>query len=161
MAVRVATFEAAIGKVLEHEGGYVNHPADPGGETNFGISKRSYPSVDIKNLTREQAKEIYRNDYWTAMYDRINNQRIATALFDFGVNAGTFRAVKILQKAINDVISGPFVIDGHFGPATLAAVNACDSDKLLEKFTERRIDYYKSLNKPMFINGWVKRAMDV
>ena len=57
-------FEDCIDKVLEHEGGYVNDPNDLGGETNFGVSKKAYPDLDIKNLTRDEAKEIYRKDYW-------------------------------------------------------------------------------------------------
>ena len=58
------TFDEIIEKVLEHEGGYVNDPDDAGGETNYGIAKRWYPNVDIKNLTKEQAKKIYHTDYW-------------------------------------------------------------------------------------------------
>ena len=158
----MANFDVAVEKVLKHEGGYTSGlEGDPGGETNFGISKRSYPSLDIKNLTREQAKEIYRHDYWLSLYDQIEDQRIATALFDFGVNAGTQRAVRTLQKAMNEVLAGPILADGVFGPNTLSAVNGANPEQLLRWFTTRRIIYYASLNKPQFVRAWVERAMDV
>jgi len=78
----------AIDLVLKHEGGYVNDPADPGGETNFGISKRSYPLLDIKNLTRAQAGSIYQKDFWTATMAAQSDQRMANAMLDSRVNQG-------------------------------------------------------------------------
>jgi lysozyme family protein len=115
----MADFNIAIVPLLENEGGYVNDPADPGGETNFGISKRSYPEVDIKNLTADQAKEIYLRDFWR--YDGITDQELANKLLDIGVNQGTIIAVEMLQK----VIGVP--ADGKLGPRTLAAANAGDA----------------------------------
>jgi lysozyme family protein len=156
----VSNFDEAVNLVLKHEGGYVDDPLDPGGATNFGICKRDHPSLDIFNLSKDEAKKIYKEEYWLTLYDQIADQKIANTLFDFGVNSGLSRAVKTLQKILNDVMSGPFVVDGIFGPATLAATNACDSTKLLEKFTQSRIAYYTSLNKPRFIKGWIARATD-
>lgn len=156
----MADFNQAVEIVLKHEAGYANDPSDPGGETNFGISKRQYPSLDIKNLTKDEAKAIYKRDYWLSLFDSIGDQRIANVLFDFSVNAGTETAIRTMQKALNDVLAGPILADGVFGPATLSAVNGADPEKLLKQFTVRRITYYASLNKPQFIRGWILRAMD-
>src|SRR5690606_34526085 len=82
-------FAVAVEVVLRHEGGYVHDPADPGGETNWGISKRSYPHLDIASLTREQAIEIYRRDWWNRHgYDRIKSLDVAVKTFDLAVNMG-------------------------------------------------------------------------
>ena len=99
--VENTTFEHVIGKVIEHEGGYVNDPHDAGGETNFGISKRWFPDLDIKNLTKEDAINIYYNNYWIpAKVDRLPND-LRSTYFDMCVNMGQSQAVKILQQAIN------------------------------------------------------------
>jgi len=103
--------------VLKHEGGYINHKNDPGGETNYGISKRAYPDVDIKNLTVDGAKELYKRDYW----DRIKGDDlpagVACVTMDYAVNSGTSRASKALQGACG-IRNG----DGIIGPHTLSAV---------------------------------------
>lgn len=86
--------------ILKHEGGYVFDPDDPGGETKYGISKRSYPGLDIKNLTRDQAIQIYKKDYYLKMgIDKIQNLNLAVQVMDFGVNAGTGTALKYLYSA--------------------------------------------------------------
>ena len=82
----MARFDMSIETILKHEGGYVNDPDDPGGETNFGISKRQYLKIDIASLTIEQAKMLYRQDYWK--YDEIISQPVATKVFDMAVNMG-------------------------------------------------------------------------
>ena len=94
-------FDEIIEVVLHHEGGYVNDPKDPGGETNFGIAKRSHPDVDIKNLTKDEAKQIYYQDYW--MKNRVPQvpDNLKHIYFDMCVNQGRSRAVKILQRAAN------------------------------------------------------------
>jgi Glycosyl hydrolase 108 len=81
-------FAAAVALVLEHEGGYVNDPNDPGGETNFGISKRAYPDLDIRALTREGAIGFYRRDYWTPAMDAAPTQELANCALDCAVNQG-------------------------------------------------------------------------
>lgn len=89
-------FDKLISFVLEEEGGYVNHPSDPGGETKFGISKRSYPNVDIKNLTKPQAIEIYRKDYWKDEWEKLG-MPLAMCMLDTSVNMGKSRAEKFLS----------------------------------------------------------------
>lgn len=92
------SFERAFDHVVGEEGGYVNDPQDPGGETKYGISKRAYPGVDIKNLTLDVAKDIYRRDYWTPL--RLDNRpyREALVIFDCAVNQGVARARSILDR---------------------------------------------------------------
>ena len=161
MAAQDETFETAIRLVLQHEGGYVNDPDDPGGETNFGISRRTYPDLDIKNLTGEEATEIYRRDWWDKnRFGEIEPGSLATGLFDVAVNAGTSRAVTALQKALT--ATGVSVsVDGKLGPATLAAANGhAKPDALVREFCAQRVMYYTGLEKPKYLLGWVRRALD-
>lgn len=155
----MASFAEAVEKTLKWEGGYSNDPSDPGGETNWGISKRSYPHADIRNMTYEQAVEIYRQDYWNSHYDLIHDQEIANQLFDFGVNAGMHQAVKTLQESIGYFTVGPIVADGIFGPKTLEALNSVIPTILLKEFRARRAAYYGGLNKPKYLLGWLRRTM--
>lgn len=159
------SFERVIGRVLAHEGGYVNDPADAGGETNFGISKRAYPHLDIAALTREDAKDIYRRDYW----DRLTLDRLETdpmlrgSIFDMAVNAGPGRAVTLLQRAANAFIASEVAEDGGMGPITRGAVEAVPADRLLNAYTAIRATYYMGLarKKPSqkrFLGGWIARA---
>ena len=113
-------FDEIIELTLEHEGGYVHDPTDLGGETNYGIAKRFYPDVDIKNLTKEQAKDIYKRDYWDKnKVDEMPND-LKHIFFDMCVNQGRGTAVKILQRTINGK-GGKLTVDGGFGPGTKAA----------------------------------------
>ena len=118
----LTTFDEIIDLTLEHEGGYVHDPSDLGGETNFGIAKRFYPDVDIKNLTKEGAKEIYKKDYWDKNKIDDVSDNLKHIYFDMCVNQGRRTAVKILQSAINGK-GGKISVDGGFGPGTKAAVN--------------------------------------
>lgn len=159
----MADFNLAIPTVLQHEGGYVNNPADPGGETNFGISKRSYPNVDIAGLTQAAACDIYRRDFWTPLLlDSVNSQDVATKILDTCVNLGLGGGVKYLQRAL--VSSGTLVaVDGQMGPATLAAVNAADPNQLLTAYRNVLVSFYEGLvaQKPQdspFEAGWLNRA---
>ena len=117
----LTTFDEIIGLTLEHEGGYVHDPKDLGGETNFGIAKRFYPDVDIKNLTKESAKEIYRTDYWNKNKVDDLSDNLKHIFFDMCVNQGRGTAVKILQRATN-AKGGKISVDGGFGPGTKAAL---------------------------------------
>jgi lysozyme family protein len=151
----VASFEAAIPLTLEWEGGYSSSPSDPGGETNFGISKRSYPSLDIRNLTREEACAIYRRDFWS--YDGLKSQAIATKLFDAGVNLGTHRAVSYMQT----VVGVP--ADGKYGPLTEGGINGSEEQETLQAYRQRLVAYYQELvqqkpNLQKFLAGWLRRA---
>ena len=150
-------FDQAVNVILKHEGGLVNNPNDPGQETNFGISKRSYPEVDIYNLTKEQAKEIYERDYWKPLrLYMIDNANVCLELFDFSVNAGLSRAVKMAQK-----LAGTKE-DGILGGITANAINEFDGD-FVRALKHARIIYYEAIvkNKPelkMFLNGWIHRV---
>ena len=114
-------FDKCLELILHHEGGYVNHPQDPGGETNLGVTKRVYEDFggtkSMKELTVEDVTPIYKKNYW----DRVKGDQLPVGLdlclFDFGVNAGTGRAAKKLQAMIGTVV------DGGIGPNTLAKLN--------------------------------------
>ncbi|NCV50524.1 MAG: hypothetical protein EBW46_12665 [Rhodobacterales bacterium] len=113
------TFETIISQVIEHEGGYVNDPNDRGGETNFGIAKRWFPELDIKNLTKHQAIDIYYHSYWKpSKADQLPEDLKAT-YFDMCVNMGQSQAVKVLQKAINSKKRTKIAEDGMIGPNTI------------------------------------------
>ena len=122
-------FDDIIEVVLHHEGGYVNDPKDPGGETNFGIAKRSHPDVDIKNLTKEGAKEIYYQDYW--MKNRVPQlpDELKHIYFDMCVNQGRGRAVKILQQSAN-AKGADLKVDGGLGPKTLSALDGVELQRV-------------------------------
>jgi lysozyme family protein len=156
-------FECAINKILENEGGYVKDPRDNGGETKFGISKRSYPKLDIKNLTLEEAKTLYYRDFWASqMYEQINSYKVAEKVFDLAVNVGSNKAHIILQRALR-AVGNPVKEDGILGKITLAAINASDEAVLLSALRSEAAGYYRNIvtknaSQNRFINGWLKRA---
>lgn len=155
----MAKFVDAVEVILRHEGGYVNNPSDPGGETNFGISKRSYPKLDIKNLTRERAMEIYLHDFWTpGRYALIESQDVATKVFDMAVNMGPRRAHFITQKALRD-LGHKLAQDGIMGDPTIEAINKELEARMLQGLRQGAKDFYLALNKPEFENGWLRRAL--
>ena len=161
---RMGNFNTAIKLVLEHEGGYVNDPDDPGGETNYGISKRSYPDVDIANLTQPQAVEIYQRDFWDKQWNLILSQDLSTALLDASVNMGRAAAVKLLQRAANKAYCRDMLtVDGVVGAKTIAALNEASED-VLREFRASRSMFYIDLawNQPTmkkFLPGWIRRAV--
>lgn len=154
-------FLRAVEETLKHEGGYVNDPADPGGETNFGISKRSYPDLDIAALTRDEAIEIYQRDWWERYgYGRINHEQIAAKVFDFSVNMGPRRAHVILQQAVVMSAGEQISADGIIGPLTLSAVNSHPNQALLFATLKlNAVGFYLSLNNSRFLAGWIRRAL--
>jgi len=160
-------FELAITFVLKWEGGYVNDPHDPGGETKFGISKRAYPNLDIKHLTLEQAKEIYFEDYWLkAKCDKIESlsQRLAFAHFNFSVNAGIRRAVKTLQEAIKRQ-QPEIIVDGIFGPKTYASLESSNVQFVYDTYFNVITKFYtnlvaKRISLRKFYRGWMNRVVD-
>jgi len=159
----MSKFDDIIEVVLEHEGGYVNDPKDPGGETNFGIAKRSHPDVDIKNLTREGAKEIYKEVYWDKNKVESLPEELWHIYFDMCVNQGKSRAVKIIQRAVNGK-GGSLTVDGGMGPMTIAAIGKSRVE--LDRVRAYRVKYYSDLvtKKPdleRFYFGWFKRALEV
>ena len=160
----MARFEDCIDGVLSHEGGYVNDPDDPGGETKFGISKRAYPNLDIKNLTLEEAKKIYKRDYWDRLrLDEVKHQEIACAVFDAAVNLGHRTAISLLQQALYNFYPD-IIIDGIIGPQTLGYLNSCDfPDVVLKLFSYYRIRRYLTLAEKnpelrKYLKGWIRRA---
>ena len=146
-------FDLAFKTVIGHEGGYSNHSQDPGGETKYGISKRAYPSVDIRNLTLDHAKEIYRRDYWDKLRLDELPDAIRFDLFDAAVNSGVKTAIKFLQKACE------VIPDGIMGPQTVSAANSMNADKLDKRLSGQRLLYLVSLSTfPTFGRGWVTRV---
>lgn len=155
----MAKFENCIDKVLKSEGGYVNDPDDAGGETKFGISKKAYPSVDIKNLTLDDAKAIYKKDYWDKIKgDEIADDSVAYEIFDTAVNMGTRASSKLAQTVAN---STP---DGIIGANTLIDINNIDTELFITKFRLAKISRYVSLVKKTptnkkYLLGWITRAL--
>lgn len=156
-------FRHAVEVVLRHEGGYVYDPRDPGGETMYGISKRSYPHLDIANLTRDQAVEIYRRDWWERYgYGELASLEVATKVFDLAVNTGPGTAHRLLQEALV-FLGHQLVVDGVLGPKTLAAANAEEPQRLLQVLRWKAAERYFSLaeRRPenrAFLLGWLRRA---
>ena len=154
-------FNDIIEVVLHHEGGYVNDPDDPGGETNFGIAKRSHPDVDIANLTKDGAKEIYKEHYWDRNKVEDLPEDLRHIYFDMCVNQGRGRAVKIMQRAAN-AKGADLVVDGGMGPKTIAAMDGVE----LQRVRAYRVKYYADLvtRKPDLEKvyfGWFRRALEV
>lgn len=146
------TFDEAFDRVIGHEGGLVNNPADPGGLTNWGISQRSYPSVDIKVLTKEDAKAIYRRDYWDRAQASKYDGAIGFQLFDAAVNSGVSAAIKMLQRAIG------VPDDGVIGPQSLNAINAQRVPAILFRFNAERLQYMtNAAGWSSFSKGWARR----
>ncbi len=151
----IMTFDTAIERVLSSEGGYVNRADDPGGETQWGISKRSYPDLDIKALTREQAKAIYLRDFWLAGHMDQFDPALAFQVLDFAVNSGIQTALRKLQQAAG------VADDGHIGPVTLAAIKARSVTDMLFLFIAYRLKFWTKLsNWPAAGKGWANRAAD-
>lgn len=147
-------FDKAFVIVIGHEGGYVHNNQDPGGETKFGISKRSYPHEDIKNLTLDRAKDIYYNDWWLPLQAFDLPEPVAILVFDMAVNMGKGPAVRCLQRAVN------VHIDGILGPDTRAAVKAQYGRQLIGEITAQRLMFYFSLEIfPTFGLGWTRRSI--
>lgn len=156
-------FLDAVTVVLKDEGGYVNDPKDSGGETKFGISKRSYPNVNIKALTRDEAIAIYYRDFWCrGPYEDIADSALASKVFNTSVNAGTSRGIKLLQQAAN-AQGAKLVVDGLAGPKTIAAINAMHGPSVLQSYREAQAAFYLAIiardpSRAKFKNGWIKRA---
>lgn len=144
-------FDTAFERLIGNEGGYSNDPNDPGGETNWGISKRSYPNVDIKNLTKEGAKAIYLRDFW----DPLGNAHPAIKFqaFDFAVNSGIQTAIRKLQASIG------VADDGHWGPKSAAKLATMDVSDVLMIYVAQRLRFWTSLSTwGQFGKGWANRA---
>lgn len=147
-------FNEFIDRVLGHEGGYVNDPRDPGGETNWGISKRAYPKVNIKTLTRDGAIALYHRDYWIPIRGDELPKTVAFQVLDAAVNHGVSRAIMWLQKAVG------VADDGDFGPVTLKCVKAANPNDLALQFNAERLDFYTRLATwNTYGKGWARRIV--
>jgi lysozyme family protein len=145
-------FDTAFDKLIGHEGGYINSRADPGGETKFGISKRSYPGEDIPGLTLARAKEIYLRDFWGAAGCDALPDGIKFDVFDMAVNSGVTASLRIVQRAAG------VTQDGILGPRTLQALNSIAPGTLLARFNGARLAFMAELPTwPSFGRGWARR----
>ena len=132
------TFEIAVEHVLRHEGGYVNHPNDPGGETQFGISKRAYPHLEIKSLNRAAAIAIYKHDYWDRMKCDELPPLMRLIVFDCAVNQGPGAAATMLEQAL-------------MAP-----------EKTFQTFADLRLTRYcRNKNFETFGHGWTRRLLNI
>ena len=157
----MSNFESALEIILEHEGGYVNHPKDPGGETNLGVTKRVYEDFggekEMKDLTQEDVEPIYQENYWDKCKCDDLPAGLDLCVFDFGVNAGPGRAAKYLQTLIGTVA------DGGIGPNTLKTLSSyVDTHgvvKTVEQYQANRQEYYEGLSTfDTFGRGWTRRV---
>ena len=159
-----ANYAEALRRVLAHEGGYTNHPDDPGGPTNFGITIADYrryvkadaSAADVRAMRLDEAKAIYRARYWDAMRCDELPCGLDYSVFDFGVNSGNARAVKYLQRLIG------IAPNGEMTKAALAAANKRDAGDLVERLCDARLAFLKGLKTwPVFGKGWGRRVGEV
>ena len=158
----LSKFDDIIEKVLEHEGGLVDDSKDAGGLTNMGISQRAYPDEDIRGLTVERAKELYKRDYWDRYRTSDLPDRLRHIYVDMCINMGGGRAIKILQEACNSKNAIKIDVDGGIGPATIKAASNVEPFRL----RAYRVMFYAELvmKKPeqeRFWVGWFKRSCEV
>jgi lysozyme family protein len=157
-------FEQCLAFVLKHEGGYVNNLKDPGGMTNLGVTKRVYEAyvghpvdeVTMRSLTPEMVEPIYKINYWDACHCDNLPDGVDYAVFDFAVNSGTRRAIKVMQKCAG------VADDGVIGPATMRAVSECNPRHLASDICEARLAFLQAL--PIwdtFGKGWSRRVTEV
>lgn len=149
------TFERAVEIVLAEEGGYINDPNDPGGETRYGISKRAYPELDIAKLTVEQAKAIYRRDYWEPCKCDKLPWPLSLYVFDCAVNQGVVPAIKLLQRAVQTTQ------DGVLGQQTLTLASRANPWHMAQFMAFRAMRYQSTRNFDRFGAGWLTRLFTV
>lgn len=156
-------FERALQLVLEHEGGYVNHPKDPGGATNKGVTQAVYdayrkvrgrPSQSVKFITDEELRAIYKFQYWDKVHGDFLPTGLDYAVFDFAVNSGVSRASKYLQAVVG------VAQDGVIGARTLAAIT--NPVSIINALLDRRMGFLRNLGTFLtFGKGWTKRVQGV
>jgi len=157
-------WEACFAMVLKHEGGFVNHPKDPGGMTNLGVTRTNWElyldhdvtEADMRALTPEMVKPFYKKNYW----DKIRGDELPSgvdyAAYDLAVNSGTGRAAKYLQQ-----IAG-VTADGVIGPRSMEAIKKCDAEDVVDEICNMRMDFLKGLGTfETFGKGWTIRVNDV
>tara|TARA_R100001443_G_scaffold2072_1_gene7086 strand:- start:220 stop:735 length:516 start_codon:yes stop_codon:yes gene_type:complete len=156
-----ANFFKSLEMVLKHEGGFVDHPEDPGGATNKGITHKTYSDFlgrpledvsELKNIPDEHVQQIYKDGYWNRVKADQLSSGVDFCVFDWAVNSGPGRAAKALQKAVM------VTQDGAIGPMTLAAVEEELPEEVIEKITKEREEFYRSLRTfDTFGKGWLRR----
>lgn len=158
------SFPRALGELLIHEGGFVNHPADPGGMTNLGVTKKVWEEwvkhpvteADMKALTPDVVATLYQTNYWNRIKGDNLPSGVDYCVFDAAVNSGVSRAVKWLQTAVGTAT------DGAIGPSTLSMVAEKQPDALIKEYCEQRLKFLQSLPTwQTFGNGWGRRVQDV
>ena len=157
-------WKQAFDLMLKSEGGYVHHPSDPGGRTNLGVTQATWENwvgrgsdeAEMRGLTPEKVEPMYKKKYWDAVRGDELPMGLDYLMFDFAVNAGAGRAIKTLQTAVG------VTPDGGFGPMTMAAVQAVNPNELIERFSQAKEDFYRSLTTfATFGKGWLNRVADV
>jgi len=161
-------YNRCLEMILHHEGGYVNHPSDPGGETNLGVTKKVYDAYCKKNGLRPKSMRdlevtdvapIYKTEYWDRVKGDALHPALALCIFDFGVNAGTGRAAKFIQKIVGTTV------DGGIGPNSLKMIDAYVEkhgiDKTVIIYQADRQKYYEKLKHfKTFGRGWTRRVTE-
>ena len=163
----MSAFDMAVDRVFDHEAGYVDHPRDPGGATNMGITRRTLaqwrgiavrdlPKSEVMNLSRDEARSIYKAKYWDSVRGDDLPAGLALAVFDFAVNSGPSRAVRFLQAIVGTKR------DGIIGGMTLKAVSRMDESVIINQLQDNRLAFMKSLaHWDTFKNGWTRRVREV
>lgn len=164
----MANISPALKITLQFEGGYVNNPNDPGGETNYGITigtARAYGyEGSMYDLPMDIVTHIYKVGYWNSLsLDDLNSQDLANNIFDTAVNMGTGTSARMLQNSINKQGQAQLDEDGIIGPASITEANSLDADNLIKTFQTLRVARYEQLitkNPKLaeFKNGWLRRA---
>ena len=156
-------FEKSLELVLAHEGGYVHHALDPGGRTNLGVTQRVWEAwvghkvdeAEMRSLTKEMVSPLYRKEYWDAVHGDKLPCGADYLAFDFAVNAGAFRCIKTIQRALN------ITADGIIGPVTLKAIQDTNAEDFINSFSAAKETFYRSLtNFPTFGKGWLNRVAE-
>ena len=159
-----SSWPTAFAALLKHEGGYVNHPQDPGGRTNLGVTQRVWEEwichpateADMRALTPGQVEPLYRKRYWNKVRGDDLPAGVDLAVFDYAVNSGPGRAAKTLQEVVG------VAADGAIGPKTMAAIRAADAKATVDRFCDLRLAFLRGLPTwPTFGKGWERRVEDV
>ena len=157
-------FDLCLTLLLAHEGGFVNHPQDPGGMTNLGVTARVWEEwlgrpvseKEMRALTPTMVKPLYKRKYWDAIRGDELVSGVDYVVFDVAVNSGAGRAIKFLQSCVG------VTVDGGFGPRTLSAVNEQDPERLIELYCAKRLEFLQTLRTfETFGKGWSRRVAEV
>lgn len=149
----MSDFDRAFELIIGHEGGYVNNPRDPGGETKYGVSKRSYPKENIKKMTLERAKQIYKRDFWDPIHGDDLRWPLNFNVFDGAINSGVRSSVEWLQRALG------VADDGKLGPITLGAAVKAEPVVTSARYMGHRLQLMTKLSIwPDFGKGWARRV---